>query len=159
MEFPPGDWFIFEVVNFETAHPSGSCPAQVHPHLRDVAGGHRLLTVESLKILQSVFHPTNKLSLSDYHRDLQPAEWPMAAAIQSKYSSTVWPVAAAIQSRHFINCVTFHGCYPVEIFSQQGGLSWLLSSRDLQSTGWPFSQPSLVSLCIGNLDALSQTDL
>ena len=41
MEFPPGDWFIFEVVNFETAHPSGSCPAQVHPHLRDVAGGHR----------------------------------------------------------------------------------------------------------------------
>ena len=93
MEFPPGDWFIFEVVNFETAHPSGSCPAQVHPHLRDVAGG---------------------------------------------YSSTVWPVAAAIQSRHFINCVTFHGCYPVEIFSQQGGLSWLLSSRDLQSTGWPF---------------------
>ena len=91
MEFPPGDWFIFEVVNFETAHPSGSCPAQVHPHLRDVAGG---------------------------------------------YSSTVWPVAAAIQSRHFINCVTFHGCYPGEIFSQQGGLSWLLSSRDLQSTGW-----------------------
>ena len=55
MEFPPGDWFIFEAVNFETAPPRNAAEvcvevmAQVRPngrimdHWRIATGGTTML--------------------------------------------------------------------------------------------------------------------
>ena len=45
---------------------------------------------------------------------------------------------AAFQSRSTVSGEAFLGHYPVVIFSQLGGLSWLQIGRDLQPTGWPF---------------------
>ena len=44
---------------------------------------------------------------------------------------------ATIQLRSSVCWVAFLGYKSVDIFSQLGGLTWLLSGRDLQSAGMP----------------------